>query len=1223
MNALSRLALSLLFFFAAGANSVFAQPAPPVPLSPIGGESVEVPASLLWSAVLDPGAMSGGYNFQVSPSPGFSPLVRADSTNPATPEGIVSGLPPGVYFWRVQAVNGAGQASAWSPPESFAVTGAGPGTPGTPVLAPTRGYSTFHPWESIHFSWSLVPDAPTYRLEIANDPAFPLGTSLPAFATFWNENIRTTEDGFVWHPSLGEGRFFARVFAVASDFAGGVRSLPSNVIAFTVFYSNPIGPPPVLLSPVSGETLTLPITLAWAHVPNPQASGYVLELSRNASFSSIEFFYNQYTDPRAVLTSLSSGTKFWRVLSSHGLSSPETLDSPGTVANTAWSATGTFTLSSAPARLVSLTLTRSPVYSGAEERGVLQLSAVAPAGGAAVALSSSVPSALPVPASSTIPAGIAYSEVFGFRAGQVTSPTPVRVTATHSGSSVFADVTVMPPTLNDDPLQSGPVRATGGAAMLGWVDLEGFGVAPPEGVTVDLSTDSPFASVPAAVTIPAGAIGTSFPITTAPVTGTTTVTISARHGADLVSWPITLTASPAPTSLLVQPMSTTLGSRGIVTASEGLGHDQLLAVASSRPDVASVPGFVTVSAGSGLGRFDITTSAVTVATPVTISVTGGGVTLTHPLTIYPALPLLTGLTVAPSSVTGGASATGTVTLNGPAPTGGAAVNLGTSLPGSASAPGSVIVPGGARSATFPVTTFPVHTTTVQVAAVFDGAIQFAAITVNRPPAAPALSSVAVNPASVAGGGSSTGTVTLSAAAPAGGAVVTLSDNSAVTAVPGSCTVLAGATSATFTINTSTVGAPATATITAAYGGAALSATLSVTTGPPPAPTLLSPANDARPSQPVTFDWTDVSGGATYTIEIDDSTGFTAPLVRTASVSAASQATLTGLPAQRLFWRVRGVNATGVAGAWSSTRRFQPRAAPAEASLSSVGVSPARVVGGSGSVGTVALTSGAPTGGAVVALSSSNAGVASVPATVTVPSGAAAASLPVSTLPVASSATVTITAAHGGVTRTTTLAVDPVPPPAGLSSVALSPATVAGGSPAQATVTLTGAAPAGGIVVALSSAAGAVASVPASVTVPAGSTSAPFPVATSAVAASTSVAISAEHAGTIRSATLTVTPSGSNPPPAPSLLLPANDARFSPNQTVLFDWSDVAGAATYTIEIDDSESFAEPLVRRESRSTSSTSTSTLPTRRLWWRVRAVSSSGAAGNWSSVRRIEVKS
>jgi hypothetical protein len=52
---------------------------------------------------------------------------------------------------------------------------------------------------------------------------------------------------------------------------------------------------------------------------------------------------------------------------------------------------------------------------------------------------------------------------------------------------------------------------------------------------------------------------------------------------------------------------------------------------------------------------------------------------------------------------------------------------------------------------------------------------------------------------------------------------------------------------------------------------------------------------------------------------------------------------------------------------------------------------------------------------------------------------------------------------------------------------------------------------------------AVATVPASVTVPAGSTSATFTVTTSAVAASTAVTITASYNGTSRPAGLTVTP----------------------------------------------------------------------------------------------------
>src|SRR2546425_4097410 len=78
------------------------------------------------------------------------------------------------------------------------------------------------------------------------------------------------------------------------------------------------------------------------------------------------------------------------------------------------------------------------------------------------------------------------------------------------------------------------------------------------------------------------------------------------------------------------------------------------------------------------------------------------------------------------------------------------------------------------------------------------------------PALVSLSSLSLNPTSVTGGNSSTGTVTLSGAAPSGGAQVTLSSSNTVVArVPSSVTVAAGATSATFTVSTSAVTASTT------------------------------------------------------------------------------------------------------------------------------------------------------------------------------------------------------------------------------------------------------------------------------------------------------------------------------------------------------------------------------------------------------------------------------
>ena len=80
---------------------------------------------------------------------------------------------------------------------------------------------------------------------------------------------------------------------------------------------------------------------------------------------------------------------------------------------------------------------------------------------------------------------------------------------------------------------------------------------------------------------------------------------------------------------------------------------------------------------------------------------------------------------------------------------------------------------------------------------------------------------------------------------------------------------------------------------------------------------------------------------------------------------------TGLSTATHFWRVRGVNVDGVAGPWSAVRSFTPQTAPPPATLTTLDTNPSSVVGGSGSSGTVVLSVGAPYGGAVVALSSSN------------------------------------------------------------------------------------------------------------------------------------------------------------------------------------------------------------------------------------------------------------
>jgi hypothetical protein len=96
------------------------------------------------------------------------------------------------------------------------------------------------------------------------------------------------------------------------------------------------------------------------------------------------------------------------------------------------------------------------------------------------------------------------------------------------------------------------------------------------------------------------------------------------------------------------------------------------------------------------------------------------------------------------------------------------------------------------------------------------------------PAAPSLLSLTLNPSSVIGGSPAVGTATLSGAAPAGGAIVTLgSGNGAIAIVPPSVTVKAGATSASFTVSTNQVTITTTVIISGVCGGVTKSALLTI------------------------------------------------------------------------------------------------------------------------------------------------------------------------------------------------------------------------------------------------------------------------------------------------------------------------------------------------------------------------------------------------------------
>jgi hypothetical protein len=114
----------------------------------------------------------------------------------------------------------------------------------------------------------------------------------------------------------------------------------------------------------------------------------------------------------------------------------------------------------------------------------------------------------------------------------------------------------------------------------------------------------------------------------------------------------------------------------------------------------------------------------------------------------------------------------------------------------------------------------------------------------------------------------------------------------------------------------------------------------------------------------------------------------------------------------------------------------------------------------------------------------------------------------------------------------------------VASVTVSPSSVAAGTKATGTVTLTSPAPREGAAVTLSRSVGAI-TMPSTVTVPAGQTTATFQIATQAVTATTTITISATHTGTTKTGQLVVAPAGFQPKSVTASELTMTGQRFQP------------------------------------------------------------------------------
>jgi hypothetical protein len=200
----------------------------------------------------------------------------------------------------------------------------------------------------------------------------------------------------------------------------------------------------------------------------------------------------------------------------------------------------------------------------------------------------------------------------------------------------------------------------------------------------------------------------------------------------------------------------------------------------------------------------------------------------------------------------------------------------------------------------------------------------------------------------------------------------------------------------------------------------------------------------------------------------------------------------------------------------------PTTPSAPVTLSQLSLMPTAVVAGATSDGTATLSGRAPSGGSELRLASSD-GAATVPPSIIVPAGSTSVTFTVQTRLVAADTSATISALMGAEKREVALRVTaPIARPPSLQALEVEPAVFRGGQNTQGSVRLTGAAPAGGFLVNLRS-SNSVASVPGTVTVPAGVVSATFTVTTRPVSLETQFEITASFGDQTHTVAIRLTP----------------------------------------------------------------------------------------------------
>ncbi len=281
-----------------------------------------------------------------------------------------------------------------------------------------------------------------------------------------------------------------------------------------------------------------------------------------------------------------------------------------------------------------------------------------------------------------------------------------------------------------------------------------------------------------------------------------------------------------------------------------------------------------------------------------------------------------------------------------------------------------------------------------------------------------VASLTITPNPVVMGKSATGKVTLTAPAPAGGAVINLGDDLSPTTMPASITIPAGQLSKTFSIKTTYMGTiNYTGEVRAWIGDSVATTTLTVQTLIPIS-LVLSP-NSVVGGDTVTGTVT-LNGPAPangFTVSLSDNLAATTVPASVKVAAGLNKGTFTIKSAIVTVKQVGTVTASVPTASKTAALTVKP------IGVKSVSLTPNPVTGGSSMTGTVVVERPAPAGGMTITLKD-NVASATAPASVVVPAGATSKTFTVTTTAVTAIQRGSVTASANATSKSATFAVNP-------------------------------------------------------------------------------------------------------------------------------------------------------------------------------------------------------